>query len=223
MVARPILSIPKDQPDIGGGRDYAPGHVEVFEERSGEIIGRYDPQTEPISVLIELVHQAVEARRRPDWATLPTCPIPEDLQAHVYAIDHRGWAWSDEDEFPEGVHVDQLRAYLAMLGAKDEDEEPLRLPLDEAIALPEAELRRRVEQILINFTDYPTKKEFPPEFPWDASRLSRAEILDLVHLYAFYFDPDRSHPCPSRQQLRTHDSRQRDFWAASGTVPRLDS
>lgn len=221
MVARPILSIPKDQPDIGGGRAYAPGHTEIFEEETGAIIGRYDPKTQPISELIELVHQAIEDRRRPDWMTLPTCLIPEDLQAHVYAIDHRGFAWSDEDEFPGGVHVDQLRAYLA-LGPQDDDEEPLRLPLDEAIALPEAELRRRFEQILIGFTDYPSKKEFPSDFPWDASRLTRDELLNIVQLYAYWFDPDRGHPHPSRQQLRTYDSRQREFWAAAGTV-RLDS
>jgi hypothetical protein len=66
MVARPNLSIPMDQPDFGDGRDYAPGHVEVFEERTGEIIGRYDPRTQPIAELIDLVHQAVEDRRRPD-------------------------------------------------------------------------------------------------------------------------------------------------------------
>ncbi|WP_429225795.1 hypothetical protein [Inquilinus ginsengisoli] len=212
-----------DQPDFGDGRDYAPGHVEVLEERTGEIIGRYDPQTQPITKLIELVHQAVENRRRPDWMTLPTCPIPKDLQPHVYAIDYRGWAWSDEDEFPEGVHVDQLRAYLAALGPDDDDEEPLRLPLDEAVALPEAELRRRFEQILIGFTDYPTKSDFPPDFPWDAAQLTRDELLGIVQLFAYWFDPDRGHPHPSRQQLRTHESREREFWAAAGAVPRLDS
>jgi hypothetical protein len=121
MVARPILAIPKDQPDLGDGRLYAPGHVEIFEERTGEVIGRYDPMTQPITVLIDLVHQAYADRRRPDWMTLPTCPIPEDLQRHVYAIDHRGWAWSDENEWPEGVHVDQLRAHLAALDPFNDD------------------------------------------------------------------------------------------------------
>jgi hypothetical protein len=223
MVARLIWSIPKDQPDFGDSRTYAPGHVEVFEEETGEVLGVYDPMTQPITVLMDLVHKALEDRRRPDWMTLPTCPIPKDLQAHVYAIDHRGWAWTEEDEFPEGVHVDQLRAYLAALSPDDDDEEVLRLPLDEAIALPEAELRRCFEQILIDFTDYPTKKEFPPDFPWDASRLTRDEILNIVQIYAYWFDPDRGHPHPSRQRLRTYDSRQREFSTAAGTIPRLDS
>lgn len=223
MVARPVLSIPEDQPDIGDGRAYAPGHVEIFEERTGEVIGRYDPMTQPITALIDLVHQLYADRRRPDWMTLPTCPIPKDLQAHVYAIDHRGWAWSDEDEFPEGVHVDQLCAYLAALNPNDDDEECPRLSLDEAIALPEAGLRRRFQEVLIGLTDYPGKSEFPADFPWDGSALTRAEILDVIHLYATWFDPDRGHPLPFRQQLRTHESRQREFWAAAGTVPRLDS
>jgi hypothetical protein len=222
MAARPTLAIPLDQPDFADGRTHAPGHVEIFEEETGEVLGHYDPQTQPITVLMELVHQAYAERRRPDWPTLPTCPIPEDLQAHVYAIDHRGWTWSDELEFPEGVHVDQLRSYLAALGAEDNDEPP-RLTLDEAIALPEAELRRRYQHVVTELTDYPTKKEFPADFPWDGSSLSRVEILDVVHLYAYWFDPDRGHPHPSRQRLRTHDSRQREFWAATGTVPRFDS
>jgi len=222
MVARPILSIPEDQPDIGDGRAYAAGHVEIFEAETGEVLGHYDPMTQPIDELIKLVYQAIEDRRRPDWMTLPTCPIPPDLQEHVYAIDHRGFAWSDEDEFPTGVHVDQLRAYLAALRPEDDDEEMHRLPLDEAIALPEVELRRRFQQALIDFTDYPSNKEFPPDFPWDASRLTRDELLNVVQLYACWFDPDRGHPHPSLQQLRTYDSRQREFWAAAGTV-RLDS
>jgi hypothetical protein len=223
MVARPILSIPKERPDFGDGQAYAPGHVEVFEEETGAIVGHYDPMTQPITELIELVHQAIEDRRRPDWMILPTCPIPPDLLEHVYAIDHRGWAWSDEDEFPNGVHVDQLRTYLAALGPEDDDDEMIRLPLDEAIALPEAELRRRFKQILIGFTDYPTRSEFPSDFPWDSSRLGRDEILGTIQHYAYWFDPDRGHPHPTRQQLRTHESREREFWAAAGTVPRLDS
>lgn len=223
MVARPILATPKDLPGVGDGRAYAPGHVEIFEEETGEVLGRYDPTTQPITVLIDLVHQAYADRRRPDWMTLPTCPIPEDLQTHVYAIDYRGWAWSDEDEFPEGVHVDQLRAYLAALGPDDDDEEWPRLTLDEAIALPEVELRRRYRQVLIELTEHSSKSEFPPDFPWDDARATRDELLQIVQLYAYWFDPDRGHPHPSRQQLRTHESRQREFWAAAGTVPRLDS
>jgi hypothetical protein len=194
MVTHPILSIPKDQPDFGDGRDYAPGHIEVFEEKTGVVLGIYDPNTQPIAVLIELVDQALANRRRPDWATLATCPIPEDLLDHVYAIDYRGIAWSEEDEFAGGIHVDQLRAYLAALGSDDEDEEALRLSLDEAVELPEAELRRRFQQILIDFTEYPTKSEFPPDFRWDASRLTRDEILEIIALYAYWFDPDRGHP-----------------------------
>jgi len=223
MVARPILSILKSQPDFRDGQAYAPGHVEVFEEESGAVLGHYDPMTQPITELIELVHKAVEDRQRPDWMTLPTCPIPPDLQQHVYAIDHRGWAWSDEDEFPDGIHVDQLRAYLAALGPEDDDEEWPRLTLDEAIALPEAELRRRYQQVLAEVIEFQTKSKFPPNFPWDGSRLSRDEILQIVQLYAYWFDPDRGHPLPSRQQLRTHESRQRDFWAATGAASRLDS
>ncbi len=223
MVARSIPSIPEDQPDIGDGHAYAPGHVEIFEAETGEVLGHYDPMTQPIDELIKLVYQAIEDHRQPDWMTLPTCPIPPDLQEHVYAIDHRGFAWSEEDEFPEAVHVDQLRAHLAALRPEDDDEEPLRLPLDEAIALPEAELRQRFQKILIGFTDYPTKSEFPPDFHWDASRLTRGEILQVVQVYAYWFDPDRGHPHPHRQQLRTHDSRAREFWAAAGAVPRLDS
>lgn len=222
MVARPILAIPKDQPDFGDGRDYAPGHVEIFEARTGEVIGRYDPMTQPITVLMELVYRACDECRWPDWATLPTCSIPEDLQAHVYAIDYRGFAWSDEDDFPEAVHVDELRARLATLSPEEEEEFP-RLTLDDAIVLPEAELRRRYQQVLIELTDYPTKKEFPADFPWDEAQLTRDELLRNAQLYAYWFDPDRGHPRPSRQQLRTHDSRQREFWAAAGTVPRLDS
>jgi hypothetical protein len=222
MVARPILTIPRDQPDIGDGRAYAPGHVEIFAERTGEVIGLYDPMTQPITVLMDLVYQACAECRWPDWATLPTCPIPEDLQAYVYAIDHRGFAWSDEDEFPEAVHIDKLRAHLAALNPDDGEDCP-RLSLDEAIAVPEAELRRRFQDVLTGFTDYPTKSEFPADFPWDGSALTRAEILDVIHLYAYWFDPDRGHPHPSRQQLRTHDSRRREFWAAAGAVPRLDS
>jgi hypothetical protein len=190
-------------PDVDGGRAYAPGHIEIFEEETGEVLARYDPQVQPIAVLMDLVHQAYADRRRPDWATLPTCPIPEDLQAHVYAIDYRGWAWSDEVEFPEGVHVDQLRAHLAALNPGTDEDLP-RLPLVEAVALPYAELRRRYREVLIGLTDYPSKSELPADFPWDHSRLSRAEILDVIHLYAYWFDPDRGHPDPSRQRLRTH-------------------
>jgi hypothetical protein len=222
MVARPILAIPMDRPDCGEGRAYAPGHVEIFEEESGEVLGHYDPQTQPITVLMDLVHQAYAERRRPDWATLPTCPIPTDLQEHVYAIDYRGWTWSDELEFPEGVHIDQLRAHLAALGRNDDEEQP-RLPLDEAIGLPEAELRRRYQQVVIGLIAYPTTSEFPTDFPWDDAQFGRAEILDVIHLYAYWFDPDRGHPLPSRQRLRTHDSRQREFWAGAGAVSRLDS
>ena len=223
MIGRPIPNIPEDRPDTGDGQAPAPGHVEIVEAETGEVLGHYDPMTQPIDELIKLVYQAIEDRRRHDWMTLPTCPIPPDLREHVYAIDHRGFAWSEEDEFPEAVHVDQLRAHLAALRLQDDDEEPLRLPLDEAITLPEAELRQRFQKILIDFTDYPTKSEFPPDFPWDASRLARAEILELVHLYAYYFDPDRGHPDPIRQRLRTYDSREREFLGATGAVPRLDS
>jgi hypothetical protein len=170
----------------------APDRTEVREEGSGAVLGTYDPRTQPIDELMDLVFHACVEERKPDWNRFPSCPIPEDLRRHVYAVDFRGWAWAgDELEFPNGVSIEQLRAHLATI--EPERQFP-RLPLDEAVALDDQTLRERFNDAALEASGYDSIDEMPSDFPWHPASLSREQILEIVRVDAHWFDPDRGHP-----------------------------
>jgi len=166
--------------------------TDVYEEKTGKVIGTYDPRTQPIDELMDLVFFACVEERNPDWSRLPSCPIPEDLRRHVYAVDFRGRAWvGDEEEFPNGVPLDELRAHIATL----EPERPFpRLTYDEAATLDDQALRERFIAAALEASGYDTLDEMPADFPWNPAKLSREQMLEIVRVEACWFDPDRGHP-----------------------------
>lgn len=82
------------------------------------------------------------------------------------------------------------------LGDDDEDDGDLNLTIEEARMLSDRELHRRVRTIVQDLEMTMGRGVLPPDLPWQASAMTREELLSAVETHAYWFDPRGRHPYP---------------------------